>query len=204
MTPIPPPIAARLEALPEGLREHIQRTRQVARELAERHGVDAAKADLGAAAHDLARALKGDALLEQARRHRYRVQPVERHTPVLLHGPVAALWLKHEDGVSDPEVLEAVRWHSTGRRGMGPVAKVVFLADKLDPQKVQRYPYLERIHSLAQRSLDQAMLEFLGHELEYLLQQGRLIHPASVELRNELMIGLGRIPPSLRLRSGHA
>ena len=192
MTPLPPPIAERLEALPEGLRQHIERTREVARELARRHSVDATKADLGAAAHDLARALRGDALLEQATRYRYRLHPVERHTPVLLHGPVAALWLEHEGDFSDPEVLEAVRWHSTGRRGMGPVAKVVFLADKLDPQKVQRYPYLEEIRDQAQESLDRAVLELLNHELEYLLGQGRLIHPMSVELRNQLMIGLGR------------
>ena len=74
---------------------------------------------------------------------------------------------------------------------MGAVAKVVFLADKLDPRKVERYPYLERVALLAQDSLDAAILEYLSNELEYLLRQGMLIHSASVGLRNDLIIQMG-------------
>ena len=79
---------------------------------------------------------------------------------------------------------------------MGAVAKVVFLADKLDPRKVERYPYLERVALLAQDSLDAAILEYLRNELEYLLRQGLLIHPASIGLRNHLMIQMGPSPES--------
>ena len=184
---LPATVEARLAALPSGLRDHVERCRRVARELAQRHGVDLHKADLGTAAHDIARAVTGDALLAEAERLGLRVNLVERHTPLLMHGRVGAKWLETEDGVSDREILEAVRWHTTGRKDMGVVAKVVFLADKLDPRKVERYPYLERVALLAQDSLDAAILEYLSKELEYLLQQGLLIHPASVGLRNELM-----------------
>ena len=190
MSELPPTVETRLRQLPRGLFNHIERAREVARGLAHRHGVDVDRVDLGVAAHDLARALKGDALLEQARRYSMRIHPVELCNPVLLHGPVAALWLQREDGVTDKEVLEAVRWHSTGRSGMSPVAKIVFLADKLDPQKVKQYSYLERVGVLAQESLDRALLEFLDQQLTYLLQQGHLIHPASVKLRNELITTL--------------
>ena len=182
----------RLLRLPAGLRQHVQRARTVAGRLAAIHGIDVAQADLGTAAHDLARALKEPSLLEEARRYGLDLHPVEVHTPLLLHGPVASLWLRHEDGVEDEEVLEAVRWHSTGRKGMGPVAKVVFLADKLDPEKVRRRPHLERIAALAEESLDRALLKFLNEELAGFLRWGDLIHPASVELRNELMLKLAQ------------
>ena len=190
MSALPPAIDARLRQLPQGLRDHIERTRQVARDLSRRHQVDAMRVDLGAAGHDLARGMKGDALLEQARRYNLALHGVESRNPILLHGPLAAVWLAREGGVTDEDVLEAIRWHSTGRRGMGPVAKVVFLADKLDPQKVERHPQLERVETLAKDSLDRAILEFLNQSLAYLLRQGRLIHPESVELRNELMASL--------------
>ena len=106
---------------------------------------------------------------------------------MLLHGPVAALWLAHEGGIADQRLLDSVRWHTTGKRGMGDVAKVVFLADKLDPQKAKRYPYLGAIADLARESLDRALLEYLNQELDYLLGKELLIHHASIELRNELI-----------------
>ena len=185
---LPPFVQARLRELPRGLRKHIERSREIARGLAEQHGVDLERVDLAVAAHDLARALKADALLEQARRHGLRVRAVERRYPVLLHGPIAALWLEREGGVADGEVLGAVRWHTTGNRAMGPLAKVVFLADKLDPTKLSRYPYLDQIRDLAEHSLDGALLEFLDRELANFLRERRVIHPHSLVLRNRLMV----------------
>ncbi len=195
MSELPAPVQARLQGLPKGLREHIERSRQVASELASRHGVDARKADVAVAAHDLARAVKGDALLKEALRFGLEIHPVEQRKPLLLHGAIAAMWLEQDDGITDRDVLEAVRWHTTGRRGMGAVAKVVFLADKLDPMKVGRYPYLEKVRSIAQDSLDRAILELLGMELAYFLREGYLIHPETVELRNELMMTQEERPP---------
>ena len=186
---LPATVEARLTALPSGLRRHIERSRQVGGTLALRHGIDVDQVDLGVASHDIARAASDEVLLAEARRLALRVHPVERHTPMLLHGRVGAKWLELEDGVSDAEVLEAVRWHTTGRRDMGPIAKTVFLADKLDPEKISRFPRLERVAALAEKGLDAAILEYLNQELEYLLQQRLMIHPASVALRNQLIAG---------------
>ena len=174
-----------------GLRDHIQGARRVARDLAVRHGVDLEPVDLGAAAHDAARSMKGAALLAEGRRYRLEVHPVEEMLPLLLHGAIAAHWLERDDGISDHRVLEAVRCHPTGKRGMGPVAKAVFLGDKLDPQKVKRYPYLRRVAALAEESLDRAILEYLDRQIVYLFKQGSLVHPESIELRDELMVALG-------------
>ena len=190
MTGLPAAVESRLHELPRGLREHVERSREVARELASIHGVDAVQADLGVAAHDLARAMKGDALLEQSRRYGLYFNPVEQNTPELLHGPLAAYWIEHEDAITDKEILEAVRWHTTGKGGMGDLAKVVFLADKLDPSKIERYPFLTRVKKLAYENMDQAIYEYLNASLTRLLEENQLIHPESLELRNELMIKL--------------
>ncbi len=190
MSELPSVIESRLRALPKGLREHIERSREIGRNLALRHNVDAARVDLGVAAHDLARALNGEALLEQAERYGLRLHPVEQRSPILLHGLIASLWLEREHGFDDEDVLEAVRWHTTGRRGMGEIAKAVFIADKLDPNKVRRYPYLNEVQRLAEDSLDRAILEYLDQGLLYFVSERELIHPESVELRNELMMAL--------------
>ena len=185
---LPSVIEARLAEMPSGLREHVERARVVGRELAARHDVDQDLVDMGVAAHDLARGLNADKLLAQADHHGLNVTLVERHAPMLLHGPVAAQWLEQE-GIHD-SVLQAVRWHTTGVPGMTSVAKVVFLADKLDPHKVAEYPYLQKVESLAAISVDEALLEHLDRVIEYLVGRKLMVHPASLELRNELVASL--------------
>ena len=179
-------IASRVGALPEGLRRHIYRVQQVALDLAHQHEIDGEKAKLGALAHDIARAMKGEHLLRKAREFGIAVHPVEEQVPILLHGPVGAEILRRMDGLDDQDVYEAVYWHSTAHAGLGPVAKVVFLSDKLDPHKLSRYPFQQELRDLAVKSLDRAIFEFLNRELISLLQQGSLVHPVEVEARNDL------------------
>ena len=187
MSALPDAIDARLRDLPAGLRDHIERSRSVSQELAIRHGVDQALADLGTAAHDLARAVPPESLLSEAERLGLHVEFVHRHQPLLLHGPVAAAWLEQDSGYSVPDVLESVSVHTTGRIGMSRIAKVVFLADKLDPRKVERFPFLEAVSREARHDLDAGILEYLSHTIRYLVDKGHLIAPAAVELRNELI-----------------
>lgn len=185
---IPLAILSRLEALPRGLREHVERSRTVGSRLSGCYGVDAEKVDLAVAAHDLARALNGDELLAEALRLAIEITDEERHAPILLHGHIAAEWMEVGGWVRDEEVLEAVRWHTTGVPGMGPVAKTVFLADKLDPVKIRYTPYLEQVETLARVDMDEAILEFLTRQFESFLRDGKVIHPMGIGLRNELVI----------------
>lgn len=181
-------IAARVDALPQGLRRHIHRVQDVALELARRHGVDEEKARLGALAHDLARAMKGEQLLSKASELEITIHPVEAEVPVLLHGPVAAELLRREDGIDDHDIYQAVYWHSTAHKELSSAAKVVFLADKLDPEKAHRYSYFSELRDMALQDLDKAIFEFLNRELVSLLQRGSLVHPVSVEARNALLL----------------
>ena len=181
-------ITRRLGDLPGGLREHLYRVERVALELARQHHVDEEKTRLGALAHDLARAMKGEELLARAHELGVTIHPVEAQVPILLHGPVAAELLRQEDGIEDEDIHEAVCWHSTARTGLGAPAKVVFLADKLDPQKISRYPFLGELRNMASSSLDRALLKFLDGELVSLLKMGSLVHPASIAARNELLL----------------
>jgi predicted HD superfamily hydrolase involved in NAD metabolism len=181
-------IKSRVEGLPKGLKEHIGRVQVVARDLADQHHIDPEKTRLGALAHDIARAMKEDQLLQKAVELGIKIHPVEAQVPILLHGPVAAEMLRSMDGMDDPDIYEAVYWHSTAHAGLGPAAKVVFLADKLDPQKITRYPYLEELRELAMKTLDGAVLDFLTREIIVLLRQGSLVHPISLEARNDLIV----------------
>ena len=192
MTDLPPQVQRRIAEQPEALRRHLARTAQIARDLALEHGLDAHKAELAGACHDLARAVEPDTLLEEARRLGIDVGPVEQKLPVLLHGFVAAAWLEREMDVTDSEIVQAVYWHSTGCAGMSGVARVVFIADKIDDVKVKTRPHLKRIRDLAYEDLDAAILEFVDGLLRASIESGGVIHPAAIEMRNELLEGGGR------------
>lgn len=181
-------IQRRVDGLPTGLQAHIHRVREIGRELARRHGLDPERASLGALAHDVARAMADGELIDQATRLALPVGPVERRVPLLLHGPVGAELLRREDGLDDAPIYQAVYWHTTAHPTLDTLGKLVFLADKLDPQKLARYPYQTLLHQLALEDLDQAVLEFLTRELIGLAQRGQPLHPAAVETRNALLL----------------
>ena len=170
-----------------GLVEHILRVEEIAVGLAEVHGLDVQKVRVAALLHDLARATRPEGLLAMADGFGVEVGAMESRMPIFLHGPVAACLARERYGIVDAEILEAVRAHTTGLAGMGPVARAVFLADKLDPTKDRRYPFNGRVRELAGRDLDGALLAFLEGEIAGRAAGGGVVHPASVGLRDGLL-----------------
>ena len=183
-------LQTRLNSLPDGLQAHIYRVRDVAQELAARHGIDPDRAELGALAHDVCRAVPGDDLLKMSANLGVPVTDVDRDFPLLLHGPVGAALLRKEDDLTDLALYEAVRWHSTAHASLDDLGKLIFLADKLEPQKAAVYSYQARLHEMALESLDLALLEFLTREMAARIEKGETVHPASVDARNSLVLKL--------------
>ena len=173
--------------LSKSLYEHILRVEKIAADLAEIHRLDTHKVRTAALLHDLARAKRPEELLTMAEGFGIAIGPLESRMPIFLHGPIAAFLARERYGIEDPEILEAVRLHTTGAMGMGPVARVVFLADKLDPTKDRRYPFNSRVRELAPHDLDGALLAFLDGDISGHVGRGGVVHPGSVELRNELL-----------------
>ena len=183
-------LQARLEALPDGLQAHIYRVRDVALELAAPHSIAPDRAELGALAHDVCRAVPGEELLRMSSELGVTVTDVDRDFPLLLHGPVGAALLREEEDFTDHGLYKAVHWHSTAHASLDDLGKLVFLADKLDPQKEAVYSYQAKLHDMALESLDLALLEFLSREMAVRIERGETVHPASVDARNSLLLKL--------------
>jgi predicted HD superfamily hydrolase involved in NAD metabolism len=177
----------RVERLPDGLQSHIYRVVDIARRLADCHGVDQEQAAQAALAHDVARAMTDGELLRRAKGMGLPIGSIDRRLPILLHGPVGAEILQQEVGLIDPSVYKAVYWHTTACPDLDELGKLVFIADKLDPDKITYYPYLPQISEIAFQDLDAAILEFLTRRTMDLLAQGELVHPMMVETRNAML-----------------
>ena len=66
-----------LRTLPEGLKDHVNRTRSLAKELASNHEADILKCDLAAAAHDLYRHWPNVSLLDESVKESIQVDDIE-------------------------------------------------------------------------------------------------------------------------------
>ena len=183
-------IHRRMRRLPIGLYEHCQRVEQIARGLCEQHGQDADAVGLAALAHDATKHFSGVENL--LRMEEYDLPPVtdyERRNPKILHGMVGAELLKREDGLNHPQLYDAIYWHTTGNPAGGDaIGHIVFLADKLDPVKIKRYPWQPELQELTEHDLPAAMIMFLTRNIARLLDNGVPVHPAAIESRNALLL----------------
>jgi predicted HD superfamily hydrolase involved in NAD metabolism len=160
--------------------EHTLRVADTAEDLALAHDLDAVRARLAALLHDAAREMGPEDFLSLAERWQLQVEDAERQSPKLLHGPVAAELARREMGIDDEEVLEAVRAHTTGMPGMGPLALVLYVADKIEPGR--DYPSVERLRTLAREDLKGAAAESLRRAIAHNQERGKATHPASLEM----------------------
>ena len=184
-------VQRRVDRLPAGLQAHIHRVVEIARELAVCHGINQEQAALAALAHDVARAMTDGELLRRAAGMGLPIGVVDRRVPILLHGPVGAEILQQEAGLTDISIYKAVYWHTTANPDLDELGKVVFIADKLDPAKIDSYPYLPQIRQMAFQDLDRAILHFLTRQAMDRLNRGELVHPVMVETRNALLAASG-------------
>ena len=187
----PAAVQRRVDRLPAGLQAHIHRVVEIARELAVCHGINQEQAALAALAHDVARAMTDGELLRRAAGMGLPIGVVDRRVPILLHGPVGAEILQQEAGLTDISIYKAVYWHTTANPDLDELGKVVFIADKLDPAKIDSYPYLPQIRQMAFQDLDRAILHFLTRQAMDRLNRGELVHPVMVETRNALLVASG-------------
>lgn len=158
---------------------HTLRVAETAEDLARVHGIDPQRARLAALLHDAARELSPDEFLALARNWGLPIWEPERENPKLLHGPVAAELARREIGVEDGEVLDAIREHTTGRPGMGPLSLVLYVADKIEPAR--DYPSVGRLRRLAREDLRGAAAESLRRSIAHNEERGRPTHPTSIE-----------------------
>lgn len=162
------------------------RVAQTARDLAARYALDEDKAYVAGILHDIARDYSPGELLAKAAQYGIAVGIWEKYQPVVLHGPVAAAIAERDLGIRDREILEAVSVHTLGSADMSPVAKVVYLADIIEPGR--RFAEAEHLRQLAEEDLDRAVLGAMDGTITYLIHRRLVVHPQTIEARNKLLV----------------
>ncbi|MNI65978.1 putative nicotinate-nucleotide adenylyltransferase [compost metagenome] len=157
--------------------------------LAERFGGDPVKADLAALLHDLAKFWpieKQEAVMKD---NELNPELLE-YDKQLLHAEVGAFIAKRDYGIEDKEVLDAVRYHTSGRVGMTKLDKIVCLADYIEPGR--SFPGVEKIRELAEHHLEEALIAGFDSTITFLVEKRKQIFPLTVLSRNDLIRQLER------------
>ena len=111
---------------------HSRNTALMAWDLCCRFGLDARKGYLAGIAHDICKSMGERELVRLAHADGGGSSKLEKEKPSLLHARAAAVLLRRKYGITDRDILEAIRCHTTGSRDMGSLAKAVYVADKVE------------------------------------------------------------------------
>ena len=154
-----------------------------AQRLAELYGEDPEKAYFAGLMHDVCKELPAEEQEELVRASSFAVSKEELVTKPVWHGIAGAYFLQVRMGVTDPDVLNAVRYHTVGRAGMTRLEEIVYLADLISEDRT--YDGVEQMRQLCLTSINAAMLEGIRFSIETTLKKGGYLPPVTVESYNQ-------------------
>lgn len=151
--------------------------------LAKKYGANIEDAHLAALLHDCAKEIP---LLEM--RDLVADLPCDQdmlHSSALLHGLAGMVLANTQYGVTNPDILEAIRVHTTGKENMSKLDKIIFLADYIEPNR--KFPGVNDIRLAAEQSLDVGVLCGFDMTIRHLIDSGDSIYPLTILSRNDLL-----------------
>lgn len=160
---------------------HMRRVSETARDLAVQYGADPTKAALAGLLHDYAKERPDKDFLEAIETFGLD-SDLKNWGNDVWHGFIGSYLIETELGISDQDILKAVRYHTTGRPGMSLLEKIVYIADYIEPGR--DFPGVEVARELVAHSLDQAVAYETAHTIAYLAQKGMPIYPKTLETYN--------------------
>lgn len=164
--------------------EHVLSVVETAKKLAEHYEVDVEKVELAAYLHDIAKFMEQEKLREIIVKENGDQRILSFHTE-LWHGPAGAEIARDEFNIQDEDILNAIRYHTTGRANMSAIEKIIYIADLIEPGR--KFTGSDRLREIATENLDDAMGACVQHSLQFLLSKSVAIYPDSLECYNEHM-----------------
>ena len=159
-------------------------------ELAKRYGADGEKARYAGILHDIMKDTAPEEQLKFIEQFGIILSNAERDNKKLWHSISGAAYIEHVLGVTDPEILSAVHCHTSGKKDMTLLDKVLFIADYISADR--DYPGVEDMREKAARSLEEAMLEGIAFTVNELTEARLPIAAGSIEAYNDALSVLNK------------
>ncbi len=165
---------------------HTLGTAECAKELANKFNLDSEKAYLAGLLHDCAKCFSNEKLLDIIHQH-LNVEECEMLNYKTLHAPVSAYIAEKEFQVNDKDILSAIRWHTLGKLDMTDFEKIVFLADKIEPNTRDK-EYSNKIKTLLDEpnGINKALLKCYKETIKSLVKRDLKICLLTIDIYNKL------------------
>ncbi|MGJ0751056.1 bis(5'-nucleosyl)-tetraphosphatase (symmetrical) YqeK [Enterococcus durans] len=161
--------------------KHVLGVEEMAIALAEKYGCSPEKASIAALTHDYAKERPDDEFILVIKRDGYDTALLD-YGNAIWHGVVGASFVERELGITDEEILHAIRVHTTGAAKMSLLDKIIYVADYIEPGRV--FPDVKEARELALIDLDEAVAFETKHTLAHLIEQEQQIYPKTIETYN--------------------
>lgn len=182
-----------IEILKEKLTEHrfvhSLNVADSAKELARIYGCDEAIAYTTGLIHDVCKDTPAGLQLSYMLENGVELTEIEISTAKLYHAMCGSVYIQKEFGIDNQDMINAVRYHTTGRKNMSLLEKIVFIADFISAER--DYNGVEIMREKAVKSLDEAIVEGLGFTIKDLIDRGeRFVHPDTIDAYNDAMMNI--------------
>lgn len=161
--------------------KHVLGVEETAIALAKKYGASPEKASIASLTHDYAKERPDDEFILVINRDGYDKELLN-YGNAIWHGLVGADFVSRELGITDEEILSAIRLHTTGAAQMSLLDKIIYVADYIEPGRT--FPGVKEARELALLDLDEAVAFETKHTLEHLLAQEQKIYPKTIETYN--------------------
>lgn len=167
--------------------EHSLGTADCAKELARIYDLDEEKAYTAGLLHDCAKCFSNEKLLEIIKNN-LEVEECEMLNYKTLHAPVSSYIAQKDFGVTDNEILSAIRWHTLGKKNMNMFEKIIFLADKIEPNtRDNKYSQEVKKYLSEENGLNKALLRCYKETIKSLVKRELKICLLTIEIYNSLL-----------------
>jgi len=153
--------------------------------LAKEHGVDAKKAELAAIFHDYAKFRPKEEMQKIIIEQKMDPTLLNFHSE-LWHAPVGAYLVEKEAGISDQEILDAIKYHTSGKAKMKMLEKIIYLADYIEPNRA--FPGVEEVRELTKVDFHQGFIKSVKNTMGFLIQNNRPVFPLTFEMYNSIVM----------------
>lgn len=157
------------------------------------------KGEIAGLLHDYAKYLSNDEMCKYIEEFKIEIDEVINSQKDLAHGLIGAELVKRKFKIQDLDILNSIRYHTTGRKEMTNLEKIIYLSDYIEPNR--KFPGIEEIRKMALKDLNKATLMALDNTIKYIIIKGLLLHSNSLLARNNLILEMnasGNICPDIR------
>jgi predicted HD superfamily hydrolase involved in NAD metabolism len=162
-------------------------TMKYAEKLAISYGENTEKVKLAAILHDCAKELNYKETMEYVEKYKISELMDEPNNIKIYHGAIGAVISKNKYGIEDEYILNAITWHTTGKKNMTLLDKIIYVSDLVE-EDTRDYPDIRFYRELSLKDINKTMILAINFVIEKLIEKNQTININTIEARNDLIL----------------